>query len=42
MKTAWEKIQDGEIYNDFDSDLFNRRAEAITSDDKVGYLPDFL
>ena len=28
MKTEWEKLQDGEIYNDFDQDLFNRRVEA--------------
>jgi maltose O-acetyltransferase len=28
MKTAWEKMQDGEIYNDFDQDLFRRRVEA--------------
>ena len=28
MKTEWEKLQDGEIYNDFDLDLFNRRVEA--------------
>lgn len=27
-KTDWEKMQDGEIYNDFDRDLFNRRVEA--------------
>ena len=27
-KTDWEKLQDGEIYNDFDRDLFNRRVEA--------------
>ena len=28
MKTDWEKMQDCEIYNDFDKDLFNRRVEA--------------
>ena len=28
MKTEWEKMQVGEIYNDFDKDLFNRRVEA--------------
>lgn len=28
MKTEWEKMQEGEIYNDFDRDLFNRRVEA--------------
>ena len=28
MKTEWEKMQDCEIYNDFDPDLFNRRVEA--------------
>ena len=28
MKTEWEKLQSGEIYNDFDQDLFNRRVEA--------------
>ena len=28
MKTEWEKMQDGEVYNDFDRDLFNRRVEA--------------
>ena len=28
MKTEWEKMQDGEIYNDFDRDLFYRRVEA--------------
>ncbi len=27
-KTDWEKMQDGEIYNDFDRDLFIRRVEA--------------
>ena len=27
-KTDLEKMQDGEIYNDFDRDLFNRRVEA--------------
>ncbi len=27
-KTDWEKMQDGEIYNDFDRDLFLRRVEA--------------
>jgi maltose O-acetyltransferase len=27
-KTDWEKMQDGEIYNDFERDLFNRRVEA--------------
>ncbi len=27
-KTDWEKMQAGEIYNDFDKDLFNRRVEA--------------
>lgn len=26
--TEWEKMQAGEIYNDFDRDLFNRRVEA--------------
>ncbi len=26
--TEWEKMQAGEIYNDFDQDLFNRRVEA--------------
>lgn len=26
--TEWEKMQIGEIYNDFDLDLFNRRVEA--------------
>ena len=26
--TEWQKIQAGEIYNDFDQDLFNRRVEA--------------
>ena len=24
----WQKLQAGEIYNDFDQDLFNRRIEA--------------
>lgn len=28
MKTDWQKMQDGEIYNDFATDLFNRRVEA--------------
>lgn len=28
MKSEWQKMQDGEIYNDFDQDLFNRRVEA--------------
>ncbi len=28
MKSEWEKLQDGEIYNDFDQDLFNRRVQA--------------
>ncbi len=28
QKTEWEKMQAGEIYNDFDLDLFNRRVEA--------------
>ncbi len=28
MKSEWEKMQDCEIYNDFDQDLFNRRVEA--------------
>lgn len=28
MKTDWQKMQDGEIYNDFSTDLFNRRVEA--------------
>ncbi len=28
MKTEWQKMQDGEIYNDFDQDLFYRRVEA--------------
>lgn len=27
-KTDWEKMQDGEVYDDFDRDLFNRRVEA--------------
>ncbi len=27
-KTDWEKMQAGEMYNDFDQDLFNRRVEA--------------
>ncbi len=27
-KSDWEKMQAGEIYNDFDQDLFNRRVEA--------------
>ena len=26
--TEWEKLQNGLIYNDFDSDLFQRRVEA--------------
>ncbi len=26
--TEWEKMQVGEIYNDFDQDLFNRRVKA--------------
>ena len=26
--TAWEKMQEHQIYDDFDSDLFNRRVEA--------------
>ena len=26
--TEWEKMQAGQIYNDFDQDLFNRRIEA--------------
>lgn len=26
--TEWEKMQAGQIYNDFDKDLFNRRVEA--------------
>ncbi len=26
--TEWQKMQDGDIYNDFDQDLFNRRVEA--------------
>jgi maltose O-acetyltransferase len=28
MKTDWQKMQDCEIYNDFDHDLFLRRIEA--------------
>ncbi len=28
MKIEWDKMQDCEIYNDFDRDLFNRRVEA--------------
>ncbi len=27
-KTDWEKMQAGEVYNDFAEDLFNRRVEA--------------
>lgn len=26
--TEWEKLQSGQIYNDFDDDLFRRRLEA--------------
>jgi maltose O-acetyltransferase len=26
--TEWEKLQAGEVYNDFDKDLFDRRVEA--------------
>ena len=26
--TDWEKMQEGQIYNDFDADLFNRRVVA--------------
>ncbi len=26
--TEWEKLQSGQIYNDFDDDLFRRRVEA--------------
>lgn len=26
--TAWEKLQSGQVYNDFDEDLFRRRIEA--------------
>ena len=26
--TAWEKLQNGQIYNDFDTDLFQRRITA--------------
>ncbi len=26
--TEWEKMQDGQVYDDFDRDLFNRRVEA--------------
>ncbi len=28
MKTDWEKMQAGEIYNDFSTELFNMRVEA--------------
>ncbi len=28
IQTEWQKMQTGEIYNDFDQDLFNRRVEA--------------
>lgn len=42
-KTEWEKMQNSEIYNDFDRDLFNRRVEAkrlfrefnLSDDDEV-------
>lgn len=42
--TAWEKMQQGLVYNDFDKDLFDRRVEAKklfreynqTTDDEVG------
>lgn len=26
--TEWEKLQRGQIYNDFDDDLFQRRVKA--------------
>lgn len=49
-KTDWEKMQNGEIYNDFDQDLFNRRVEAKrlfrkynrTDDDEVAERYDIM
>ena len=49
-KTDWEKMQDGEIYNDFDRDLFNRRVEAkklfraynLLEDDEVEKRNDIM
>lgn len=48
--TEWEKMQAGEIYNDFDQDLFNRRVEAKklfraynhTEDDEVEKRNDIM
>ncbi len=48
--TEWEKMQAGEIYNDFDSDLFNRRVEAkklfraynATADDETEKRQDLM
>ena len=50
MKTEWEKLQQGEIYNDFDQDLFNRRVEAKklfraynrTDDDETAKRSDIM
>lgn len=48
--TEWEKMQAGQIYNDFDKDLFNRRVEAKklfraynrTDDDEVDKRNDIM
>ncbi len=48
--TEWEKMQAGEIYNDFDRDLFDRRVEAKklfraynrTDDDEVERRNDIM
>lgn len=48
--TEWKKMQAGEIYNDFDKDLFNRRVEAKklfraynqTEDDEVEKRKDIM
>lgn len=48
--TEWEKMQAGEVYNDFDPDLFNRRVEAKklfraynrTEDDEVEKRNDIM
>lgn len=50
QKTEWEKMQAGEIYNDFDRDLFDRRVEAKklfrdynrTADDEVERRNDIM
>lgn len=48
--TEWDKMQAGQIYNDFDDDLFDRRVEAKklfkefngTSDDEVEKRRDIM